>query len=355
MDLYGHGLSAYPPYKIFGNTFSADFYVDQAEEVLNHLGLQQHPLSLIGISMGACLAAAFCKRHPTLVQRMILISPAGMIPKKPKRLCFLKTCNCCIPCVPFCICKCCIVRQLQLDKADANKQNSILQNRMLWSLFVTRNAVANILGILHRMPLWTCKGIYKHVGKLGKPTLVIFGAKDTLTPPISTRVFARLFINSHAIVFPKADHLVPFRKPTEVASTCLAFLGIPQDAKVENYIQWLPFTSKGAYIYKDQREIYTREKTCNTTSGTNTSPEEGKIVQGIGDQTDINQIHQDANGIDQDDSNQINQKDATTVPLQESPSATINSDTNASATPEHERVPLVIIAAYEQLRVTSAS
>ena len=53
--MYGHGLSAAPQYRYFKKRYSADFFVAQARELLIHLHLENHPLSLVGFSMGKAL------------------------------------------------------------------------------------------------------------------------------------------------------------------------------------------------------------------------------------------------------------------------------------------------------------
>ncbi|BAM40374.1 hydrolase [Theileria orientalis strain Shintoku] len=279
-DLYGHGLSGHPKYRVFGDTFSPKYYVEQADEVINHLGYAGRPLSLIGMSMGACLAAAYCEKHPDLVEKMVLISPAGLIPKKPKRVVFLRYIQCCIPCMPCCVSKCCFSKCISTPKSTLQDESGIefcetketdncisveasdvktelnpMVNRMLWSLFVTRNAIASLMGIVNRMPLWTSSELYRKVGSLGKSTLIIFGNSDTLTPPECADELSRLFTNSHTIIFPDSDHLVSFKKPLEVVSSCLAFLGIPTQEKILHYTRWLPFDSKGKYILKCDREL----------------------------------------------------------------------------------------------------
>uniref|UniRef100_A0A3B0N746 Hydrolase, putative n=1 Tax=Theileria annulata TaxID=5874 RepID=A0A3B0N746_THEAN len=280
-DLYGHGLSGYPKYKVFGNTFSSKYYVDQADEVIDHLGYTGRKLSVIGMSMGACIAASYCESHPDLVEKIILISPAGLIPKKPMRVVFLKYIQCCIPCTPLCVSKCCFSGRVTTPKSKSNRESpessqesletgecvsvdevsgestelNPMLNRMLWTLFVTRRAISNLLGIVNRMPLWSSRELYRRVGGMGKLTLILFGDSDTLTPPECADELSRLFTNSHTIIFSNSDHLLSFKKPLQVVSTCLSFLGIPNQENAQNYTRWLPFDCNGVYIPKSRREL----------------------------------------------------------------------------------------------------
>ncbi|KAK1939848.1 putative alpha/beta hydrolase protein [Babesia divergens] len=248
-DLYGHGLSAIPRYDIFGSNYSLDFFVDQADEVLEHFGLHERPLSVIGISMGACLAAAFCDRHPERVERMILISPAGIIRRRPFMVKAIRLLHWLIPCIPYCVSRCCFSRKLPAGRMDN------MTNHMMWRFFVTPKSISGILGIVKRLPMWNSSALYQRVGALCKPTLIMFGAKDTVTPPTSAPTFKSYFTNSHIIIFPDACHLVSYLMPSEIASTSLAFLGTPPDSNVSDYARWLPFSEDGSYIKEKERVI----------------------------------------------------------------------------------------------------
>eukprot|EP00371_Babesia_bovis_P001555 XP_001610202.1 alpha/beta hydrolase protein [Babesia bovis T2Bo] len=248
-DLYGHGLSEIPRYDVFGKRYSLDFLVDQAEDVLEYFNLHDRKITVMGISMGGCIAAAFCDRHPERVERLILISPAGLIPKCPIAAKVVKTLHCLIPCVPLCVCRCCFVAKDKINTQDK------LTNHMLWRLYVAPKSSTAMLGIIKRVPLWTAQKLYKRVGAMGKPTLIIFGGKDSVTPPSCAAKLQQLFVNSHVVIFPEACHLASYMIPTAIASTSLAFLSVSTDDKASRYAYWLPFGPNGTYIPRDDRHI----------------------------------------------------------------------------------------------------
>lgn len=251
-DLYGHGLSGYPRYKVFGRTFSTSFYAEQATELLTHTNLLDRKVSVIGISMGCCIAAEFCKMYPTRVEHLILISPAGLIPKKPFGVKLLNHFHCCIPCAQCCVSKCCFSRSYKKLSEKSGRADSNA-NRLFWTLFVTKRAPSNLLGIVNRLPLWNCHQLYTNVGSLKIPTLILFGSDDTLTPPKCADKLSQMFQNSHVIIFPKADHLLPFKKPVNVISSCLAFLAIPKGHSVGRFLHLMPFDAIGQYVPKKER------------------------------------------------------------------------------------------------------
>jgi pimeloyl-ACP methyl ester carboxylesterase len=68
-DLFGHGLSDRPPVR-----YDFDLFLGQTLEVVDALQSIQ-PLTILGHSFGAALAAAVAKERPTLVQRLVLVAP----------------------------------------------------------------------------------------------------------------------------------------------------------------------------------------------------------------------------------------------------------------------------------------
>lgn len=114
-DLYGHGLSANPAYRACSSvcgggasSYGVQFYVEQAEELMAHLNLLKRPHSVIGFSMGGVIASAYAARHKEKVQRVVLISSAGVLGKRPpSSVRALRCCRCCIGCLPSCCLFCC--------------------------------------------------------------------------------------------------------------------------------------------------------------------------------------------------------------------------------------------------------
>ena len=68
-DLFGHGLSDRPAVR-----YDFSFFLEQALEVLD--GITSHrPLTLLGHSFGAALAAAMASRRPERIERLVLVAP----------------------------------------------------------------------------------------------------------------------------------------------------------------------------------------------------------------------------------------------------------------------------------------
>lgn len=77
-DLYGRGFSDRPLVKN-----SAQLFTDQLEELLVALGLSGSRLNVIGYSMGGAIAARFVSQRLDLVDRLLLLAPAGMVVRFP--------------------------------------------------------------------------------------------------------------------------------------------------------------------------------------------------------------------------------------------------------------------------------
>ncbi len=68
-DLFGHGLSDRPA---LGYDF--DLFLGQALEVLDAVRAE-HPVTILGHSFGAAIAAAIAAERPAIVERLVLVAP----------------------------------------------------------------------------------------------------------------------------------------------------------------------------------------------------------------------------------------------------------------------------------------
>jgi pimeloyl-ACP methyl ester carboxylesterase len=78
-DLRGHGGSS-NPLPGDGTSFSLDGQVDDLLAVLNHHGLGETAIDVVGHSMGALIALRFALRYPQRVRRLVIVDapmPAG--------------------------------------------------------------------------------------------------------------------------------------------------------------------------------------------------------------------------------------------------------------------------------------
>eukprot|EP00921_Rhytidocystis_pertsovi_P007624 GHVQ01012653.1.p1 GENE.GHVQ01012653.1~~GHVQ01012653.1.p1 ORF type:complete len:976 (-),score=144.85 GHVQ01012653.1:399-3326(-) len=251
-DLYGHGLSATPSYRMMYKTYGLDFFIMQTDELLTHLGLQEEPINLVGFSMGCCIAAGYARAHPDRVRRIVLISPAGMLQKKPVPVKCLQACPFCIYCIPCVVCRCCFNKKRFVQKFSDEERKSgmaeALWNRLMWQLFVKKGVIGAFLGCVSMLPLWNSRPIFQEVGCAEKPMLLLWGRQDVVCPPSTAKEVLTCFPNGHLIVFRDATHLLLADQPQAVIATLMTFLEFPSDCKLSEWKYILPFNSKGQYV-----------------------------------------------------------------------------------------------------------
>ncbi len=78
-DLYGFGFSP----RSIGNKYGFKYLIKHLNSVLNHFSENQ-PIGIIGASMGGALALEIARQNPKKVNKLLLLSPAGLAGKNPK-------------------------------------------------------------------------------------------------------------------------------------------------------------------------------------------------------------------------------------------------------------------------------
>ncbi len=80
-DLYGFGFCP----RSSGNKYGFKYLMKHLNSVLNYYSKNQ-PLGVIGASMGGALALELARQNPKKVNKLLLLSPAGLADKNPKIL-----------------------------------------------------------------------------------------------------------------------------------------------------------------------------------------------------------------------------------------------------------------------------
>ena len=78
-DLYGFGFCP----RSIGNKYGFKYLMKHLNSVLDYFSNNQ-PIGLIGASMGGALALELARQNPTKVDKLLLLSPAGLAGKNPK-------------------------------------------------------------------------------------------------------------------------------------------------------------------------------------------------------------------------------------------------------------------------------
>ena len=83
-DLFGRGFSEHPD----DCRFDTDMYVGHVQSLLQRLELADMPVTVVGHSMGGLVAMSYCELYPDLVERLVLLAPAGVMDSSKLPCCF---------------------------------------------------------------------------------------------------------------------------------------------------------------------------------------------------------------------------------------------------------------------------
>lgn len=184
VDLPGFGDSEAPK-EVFGSFH----YADILKQLIDMLDLEK--LSLIGHSFGGKLSIILATRYPELVEKVVLIDSAGLIPRRTLKY-HLKVKS-------FKIMK-------QLWKLMFFWQDEPERMESLYKKFGSddyQNSSGVMRKILVRVVNENLKPILKDIKA---PTLLIWGDKDDATPLYQAKIMEREIKGSGLVVFEGAGH-----------------------------------------------------------------------------------------------------------------------------------------------------
>ncbi|WP_375479378.1 alpha/beta fold hydrolase [uncultured Jatrophihabitans sp.] len=221
IDLPGFGASSRP-----WSTPLLSGYVDVVREVLDAEGVDG-PVSLMGNSMGAAVSTLFGARYPERTDGMVLIDMPGMrgVPQlwrlglsRPAELAVRAA----LRCVPS--------RTAQFGLGWVYSHIAVARPRDLdpsvrrgfCDPYALRDSVAGLMPIgralVRELRSADLGGL---VARSEAPALVVFGARDVLTP---ARVLRRIGRPGGAVVLPGCGHCPQIDQPAALLSEVLPFL-----------------------------------------------------------------------------------------------------------------------------------
>jgi pimeloyl-ACP methyl ester carboxylesterase len=181
---------------------------------------EARPVDLVGISIGAALAADVAALWPDLVRRLVLVSPLGFYdPDDPLPDLFAQ--------VPGGM-NAMLTADPETYKRQAVKPDG--EDDLEWQIVLMRanEAAARLL-----WPLGDT-GLDKRLHRIAAPTLIVSGGADRFLPERYPRKLARAVGGKTAIkVVPGAGHLVDLDAPDRLARLVLGHLGTPAKTGAE--------------------------------------------------------------------------------------------------------------------------
>jgi pimeloyl-ACP methyl ester carboxylesterase len=178
------------------------------DELLDGLGLDT--VAVVGHSFGGMVAAELAANSPRRVSRLVLIAPIGLwrddapIPDiagiPPETL-------------------------PQLMLADPSGPLAALMTPPADDPRALLEAAVRMASVLHFIWPIPDKGLRRRIHRVAAPTLLVWGERDRLVPPVYADEFAGLLRDSATVLVPDAGHLPQLEQPNHVREAVLRFLG----------------------------------------------------------------------------------------------------------------------------------
>ena len=206
-DLYGFGFCP----RSSGNKYGFKYLMKHLNSVLNYFSKNQ-PIGVIGASMGGALALELARQNPKKVNKLLLLSPAGLAGKNPKIPWPFNHFGAFFLSQPF-------VRRGLCKQAFADPQNSV------------GPAEEQIASIHLKVPGWqssladfAADGGVSNCGlpKPTQPLKIILGKYDRIIPNNEKEKTNRTY-NSHIEIAQNSGHLPHLEEPKLVAEAWRKF------------------------------------------------------------------------------------------------------------------------------------
>jgi len=172
-DHYGRGFSDRPDV-----VYDINLYDHLLFELLRKLKAKM-PVHLVGLSMGGAVAVTFTNRHPEMVSKVGLISPAGFPIKTPFTVKFVR--------VPFLgdyimaiFGDAVLLSGIKRAFVETEKLSEYEEKFKVQMKY--RGYKRALLSTIRNMHMHSLSETYKQVGKHKKPMLLIWGSKDHVLP-----------------------------------------------------------------------------------------------------------------------------------------------------------------------------
>lgn len=214
-DLWGRGLSDRPRVNL-----DLEVFRKQLSAMLDHLNIKK--AHLVGSSFGCVIASDFALHYPDIVQKLVLIGPAGWPPEEDKGSQLFG-----IPVVGDLVFHYfgeSILKSI-VDQYFYNKEGHDWAIKA-WEQYAsypgfTRSA----LSTLRYSPVGDYTDGWQQLGALNKPTLFIWGKLDVSFPFANTEKVATLIPHAAIVGVEEAAHWVNIEKALQVNEAMISFLG----------------------------------------------------------------------------------------------------------------------------------
>ncbi len=214
-DLFGRGWSDRPALPN-----NMDLFVRQLHDLLDALGMNK-PVTLTGLSMGGPITASFTEKYSQAVAANILIDPSGTYPIRLGILGLLS-----LPLAGELVLGLLagepLVRSIASDFFDPAQVEQFQERYRVQMRF--GGFRRSILSTIRNHMLGDFSGAYRAMGRLGKPTLLLWGRNDRTVPLAHSADLVRLIPQCEFKVIEGSSHIPHYEKPEEVNPLLSDFL-----------------------------------------------------------------------------------------------------------------------------------
>jgi pimeloyl-ACP methyl ester carboxylesterase len=216
-DLYGRGYSDRPAV-----LYDLDTYVRQLDDLLEHVE-KEGRVHLVGLSMGAPIAAAFANRHPDRVMSLVLVDPL-IAPVKTGDIFPMN-----LPLVGEFVARVVMIPHV-LPRSQANDfyqpekfpdWELRYRDQMQYKGF-RRAILASIRSLVDVQPM----AEYQAVSDYAIPTLLFWGKEDQTTPYADIQGFLEVIPGVEFHVIGDAGHLPHYERPEVVNPLLVKFFRV---------------------------------------------------------------------------------------------------------------------------------
>lgn len=226
LDLPGFGRSPLPSSEI-----TIGLFCDVLIALIHQLDLGA--VTLIGNSMGGQISAKLAIEHPELVERMVLVSPAGVttdIARNPQILWVLKTFGWLYD----------AGARTARRTSDPLSKNPALRRalmgvvcrypeRLPGALVARQLFGAGTAGFAPSVLALGHCDLADELERISVPTLLVWGRNDRLVPSSDARIWARDIEEAEAIIYEDTGHMAMLERPARFNADARSFLKRTRD------------------------------------------------------------------------------------------------------------------------------
>lgn len=215
-DLFGRGFSDRPKTR-----YNIELFVRQLGDLLDELGFT-HPVTLVGLSTGGPITAAFTALHPERVNKLVLIDPIGAKPLPISPILEVAA----LPILGETIIGLLgsegMVKNIASDFFDRGLVDDFGSRYLVQMHY--KGFKRAILSTIRNHMLDSFIDYYQRVGKMDKPVLLFWGRKDTTVPFKHSETLRKTMPNLEFHAIEDCGHIPHYEKPEEVNPILLEFL-----------------------------------------------------------------------------------------------------------------------------------